>query len=167
VVAWSEDSVAVNVVPSSGRSPAQSIGRIRLFELSNCLDYSSRVAVVQRGVISMDCADSRSLAEFWTAMLGGEVMFTNGPNVVIRSDWVWLCMMQVDDYRSPTWPENEVPKQIHLDLAVDQLESSVTEALRLGARQARTQPNPDQWRVMLDPAGHPFCLTTLVPAEVR
>jgi hypothetical protein len=125
------------------------------------------VAVAQRGVISIDCADSTSLAEFWTAMLDGEVMFTNGRNVVIRSDWVWLCMMEVDDYRPPTWPETDVPKQIHLELAVDELENSVAEAVRLGARQAQDQPSPDQWRVMLDPAGHPFCLTTLVPAEVR
>jgi hypothetical protein len=124
------------------------------------------MAVARRGVISIDCDDSGRLAEFWTAMLGGEVMFTNGPNVVIRTDWVWLCMMQVTDYRPPTWPSGEVPKQIHLDLAADDLEEAVEEALRLGARQLPDQPEPDEWRVMLDPAGHPFCLTTQVPPEV-
>lgn len=36
-------------------------------------------------------------------------------------------------------------------------------ALRLGARRAAEQPDPDRWRVMLDPAGHPFCLTTQIP----
>jgi hypothetical protein len=25
------------------------------------------------------------------------------------------------------------------------------------------QPSPDRWRVLIDPAGHPFCLTTLIP----
>jgi hypothetical protein len=34
----------------------------------------------------------------------------------------------------------------------------VAEAIRLGARQADQQPRPRRWRVMLDPAGHPFCL---------
>ena len=137
-----------------------------LIDLLDGLDCSSRVAVARRGVISIDCADSRRLAEFWTAMLGGEVMFTNGGNVVIRTEWVWLCMMQVSDHRPPTWPDGDVPKQIHLDLAVDNLEEAVAEAVQLGARQPPEQPNRDQWRVMLDPAGHPFCLTTQVPSEV-
>lgn len=26
-----------------------------------------------------------------------------------------------------------------------------------------TQPAPDRWRVLIDPAGHPFCITTLIP----
>jgi hypothetical protein len=123
------------------------------------------MAVVRTGVVSMDCAASRPLADFWTSMLGGEVRFTNGRNVVVRTDWVWLCMMEVDDYRAPTWPDDEIPKQIHLDLATDDLETAVAQAERLGARQASSQPQPDEWRVMLDPAGHPFCLTTLVPPE--
>jgi hypothetical protein len=99
-------------------------------------------------------------------MLGGEVRYTNGPNVVIRTDWVWLCLMGVADYKAPTWPDEDVPKQIHLDLAADDLEEAVREAERLGARQASQQPMPDEWRVMLDPAGHPFCLTTHIPPEV-
>jgi hypothetical protein len=32
-------------------------------------------------------------------------------------------------------------------------------------RQGRFQPSPDVWRVLLAPAGHPFCITTLIPAE--
>ena len=99
-------------------------------------------------------------------MLGGEVMLTNGGNVVIRTDWVWLCLMQVSDHRPPTWPDGDVPKQIHLDLAVDNLEEAVAEAVQLGARQPPEQPNRDQWRVRLDLAGHPFCLTTQVPSEL-
>jgi hypothetical protein len=99
-------------------------------------------------------------------MLGGEVMFTNGPNIVIRTDWAWLCLMQIDDYRPPTWPSSDVPKQIHLDLAADDLVAAVAEARRLGAVELPEQPEPDEWRVMLDPAGHPFCLTTQMPPEV-
>jgi hypothetical protein len=54
------------------------------------------MAVVRTGVVSTDCAASPALADFWTAMLGGEVRFTNGRNVVVRTDRVWLCMMEVD-----------------------------------------------------------------------
>ena len=35
--------------------------------------------------------------------------------------------------------------------------------LALGATKADVQPNPDNWRVLIDPAGHPFCITTLMP----
>jgi hypothetical protein len=30
--------------------------------------------------------------------------------------------------------------------------------------KADFQPAPDQWRVLLDPSGHPFCLTVPAPA---
>jgi hypothetical protein len=35
-------------------------------------------------------------------------------------------------------------------------------AVNHGARVSEFQPDP-RWRVMLDPAGHPFCLTTVTP----
>jgi hypothetical protein len=47
---------------------------------------------------------------------------------------------------------------VHLDLAVSDLDAAEAEAIRLGARRAGEQPHPTRWRVMLDPAGHPFCL---------
>ena len=37
------------------------------------------------------------------------------------------------------------------------------EVLELGALKCDVQPDPDRWRVYLDPAGHPFCLTTQIP----
>lgn len=46
---------------------------------------------------------------------------------------------------------------MHLDIQVDDLEQAVTYALSVGATQADFQPQHDV-RVMLDPAGHPFCL---------
>jgi hypothetical protein len=46
---------------------------------------------------------------------------------------------------------------IHLDIAVDDLESAVAWAIAAGARLAEFQPQNDV-RVMLDPVGHPFCL---------
>ena len=50
---------------------------------------------------------------------------------------------------------------MHLDIAVEDLDTAVASALALGAQQAQHQPAPDAWRVLLDPAGHPFCLTTV------
>lgn len=59
----------------------------------------------------------------------------------------------------PVWPA--VPGQqqmtMHLDIAVDDLAASLAWALELGATLAEFQPQ-EQNRVMLDPAGNPFCL---------
>jgi hypothetical protein len=45
---------------------------------------------------------------------------------------------------------------MHLDIRVDDLEAGVEHALAQGARLAEFQPQDDV-RVLLDPAGHPFC----------
>ena len=124
------------------------------------------MAVSPGGFVSLDCADPRQLGEFWAAMLDGEPVGVSDDALAIRTDWVWMTALRVDDYVPPTWPASEVPKQIHLDLAVTDLEGAVAEAERLGARQAPDQPAPDKWRVLIDPAGHPFCLTTMIPPEL-
>jgi hypothetical protein len=46
---------------------------------------------------------------------------------------------------------------IHLDIRVDDLDAAVAHALAAGARLAEHQPRSDL-RIMLGPAGHPFCL---------
>ena len=43
----------------------------------------------------MDCADPPPLAEFWAAMLGGEIMFTSATTADIRTEWVWLSAMKI------------------------------------------------------------------------
>jgi hypothetical protein len=55
-----------------------------------------------------------------------------------------------------------VPKQAHFDLGVDDLDTAQAELIALGATAPPTQPQPDRWRVLLDPAGHPFCISTAV-----
>ncbi|HEX3623357.1 MAG TPA: VOC family protein [Acidimicrobiales bacterium] len=125
------------------------------------------MAVARQLFISLDCADPAPLAEFWAAMLGGEVRFSRATAVGVRTDWVWLAAIPVPGYRPPTWPEGDVPKQFHLDLGVADLDAAVAEAVALGARPAPTQPAPDLRRILFDPAGHPFCLTTQIPPEAR
>jgi Glyoxalase-like domain len=46
---------------------------------------------------------------------------------------------------------------MHLDIAVDDLDAAVAWALAAGADLAEHQPQAGV-RVMIDPAGHPFCL---------
>jgi hypothetical protein len=125
------------------------------------------MTVARQLFVSLDCDDAGALAEFWAAMLGGEVRFTTATAVGVRTAWVWIAAIHVPGYRPPTWPDGDIPKQFHLDLGVEDLEAAVADAERLGARPAPFQPAPDLRRVLLDPAGHPFCLTTQVPPEAR
>lgn len=126
------------------------------------------MAVARSGFVSLDCADARPLAEFWAAMLGGEIVFTTATGTVgVHTDWIWLGAIEVPDCKPPTWPEVGVPKQIHLDLAVSDLETAVAESQRLGATLAVVRPARDRWRVLFDPAGHPFCLTSQIPPEAQ
>jgi catechol 2,3-dioxygenase-like lactoylglutathione lyase family enzyme len=118
---------------------------------------------IRLGSVALDCADPATLAAFWSKLLGGEVAFTSDHFVAVKTDQVWFAAVKIDDYQPPTWPDSESPKQMHLDLAVDNLEQAVVDALRLGAVRSDFQPAPERYVVLFDPAGHPFCLSTQIP----
>ena len=42
----------------------------------------------------------------------------------------------------------------------DDLDATEELALELGATKPDHQPGDGRWRILLDPAGHPFCLTS-------
>ena len=50
----------------------------------------------------------------------------------------------------------DAPRRVRADL-----DDAVEQAVALGARLADHQAQPAMWRVLIDPAGHPFCLTTV------
>ncbi len=113
--------------------------------------------------VSLDCPDPDHLAQFYAALLGlKEVVAAPDRSIIALADHHWcLTMMKTDDYVAPDWPDGPQKQQVHLDVSVDDLDSSVERAVALGARVAKAQPGPDVWRVLIDPAGHPFCLTTV------
>lgn len=122
------------------------------------------MAVGQWVSVALDCPDPGPLAEFWAGMIGGEVVLRTEDFVVVKSGSVALATVRVDDYQPPTWPGGDRPKQMHLDLAVDDLDEAQARAVALGARIVDDQPNPRLWRVMRDPVGHPFCLSAQIGA---
>ncbi len=64
-------------------------------------------------------------------------------------------------WQTPVWPAQPgkpVATQ-HLDIHVDDLAKATDWALACSATLAEHQPNDDV-RVLIDPAGHPFCLFT-------
>ncbi len=115
--------------------------------------------MMRLGAVSLDCADPGPLAAFWADLLGGEIVTRRRSVWVVKLDHLLLSTMWVEDYVSPTWPEGPVPKQGHLDLEVDDLEYAEARAVSLGAVRAESQPDPASHLVLLDPAGHPFCLS--------
>jgi catechol-2,3-dioxygenase len=122
-----------------------------------------RTAIARLGAVALDAREPARLARFYAEVLGLEVIFENESFVALKGAPVILTIQQVADLPEVTWPEGDVPKQIHLELSVDDLDTSEKAMLAAGATKAPTQPAPDRWRVLIDPAGHPFCITTLIP----
>lgn len=124
---------------------------------------TNRVAALAS--ISIDCPDPDSLAPFYCGLLGLEEVFATPDRGVVALSGAgpMLTLMRVEAYEPPSWPNGPQRQQMHLDLAADDLEADVAAAIELGARQAEVQPAHEQWRVMLDPVGHPFCLSAIRP----
>jgi glyoxalase superfamily protein len=101
------------------------------------------------------------MAEFYGRLLGWGVTASESEWVLMRDPGggTGLSFQAEAAYREPTWPEQGAgqDKMLHLDIQVDDLDMAVEYAIASGARLARHQPQ-DRVRVMLDPAGHPFCL---------
>ncbi|MGY0500705.1 VOC family protein [Nocardia sp. FBN12] len=110
--------------------------------------------------LSLDCDDPESLARFYLGLLGGRVLWNDAHSVGIRiPSGLTVAAQRVEDYFPPQWPGTAA---VHLDLAADaDLNLCEQHALAIGAKPAPVQPDP-RWRVLLDPAGHPFCITTRV-----
>lgn len=111
-------------------------------------------------VTAFDCPDARSLAEFYRSVIGGEIVEHPASDdwVELRGNGGRLAFQQIPDHRRPTWPGGDTPQQAHVDVRVDDLDRGESAVLALGAQKADVQPSPDDFRVFLDPAGHPFCL---------
>jgi catechol 2,3-dioxygenase-like lactoylglutathione lyase family enzyme len=107
---------------------------------------------------AFDCRDPRASAEFYAALTGWEISRADDDWIELTGEAGLLLAFQLaPDHQPPTWPGSEHPQQAHLDFDVDDLDRAEDAALAIGARKAAVQPHPD-YRVFLDPAGHPFCL---------
>lgn len=114
------------------------------------------------GVV-LDAPDGLELARFYQRLLGWELFpDADGDGAALApSDEAGynLGFQTEPNYHRPVWPprDGEPQMSMHLDIEVDDLEQAVAYALEVGAHEASYQPQVDV-RVMLDPAGHPFCL---------
>ncbi|MFE3850747.1 VOC family protein [Streptomyces griseorubiginosus] len=111
--------------------------------------------------ITLDCPDPQALAGFYREATGLELHPKSDDDFagLTRDGGLFIGFQRVDNYRAPSWPDQAVPQQSHLDFAVDDLNEAEALLLELGASKPEYQPGGDRWRVFTDPAGHPFCLT--------
>ena len=125
---------------------------------------------IRLAAVGLDCADPAALAAFYSTLTGAKTLLASEkvvallddqPRIIINAYWV-------PDYVPPVWPgvAGQPTKQLHLDFAVDDLEAAQELALSAGASLADEQSDPEHHRVLLDPAGHPFCLTLNIPAGI-
>lgn len=104
--------------------------------------------------------DPVGLGRFYQGLMGGDLDERDGSFVTLHVAGTHYLACQLEaDHRPPVWPsgEGDQQMQVHLDVGVSAVAEAVADAEVLGARLADFQPQDDV-RVMLDPAGHPFCL---------
>ena len=110
--------------------------------------------------IVTDTPDAGRLARFYAELTGGEVTRVVPEHGFVQVAYgdITLDFQTVEDYSPPQWPGQEHPQQLHLDFRGGDMEAAVAHAIALGATRAEPQPEGADFKVMLDPDGHPFCL---------
>ncbi len=113
--------------------------------------------------VTLDAPNARELAHFYARLLGWQLFESDGGDgaAVAPSDTAGYSLeFQTEAlYSRPVWPAEAGQPQMsmHLEIEVDNLDEAVAYAVGVGAEEAGFQPQRTV-RVMLDPAGHPFCL---------
>ena len=115
-------------------------------------------ALASLGWITIDCDDADAQAQFYHEALGWEITFSEGPYSGISDGSLTIEFNAVEGYQRPQWPDIGGAKQFHLELMVDDLDQTAAALLAAGAAQPEFQPGGARFRVLTDPAGHPFCI---------
>ncbi|HCT78593.1 MAG TPA: glyoxalase [Micromonosporaceae bacterium] len=102
--------------------------------------------------VALECPDPASLAEFYSAVTGWPVVYSNPDWYSIsEGDDFHLSFQRSPGYQPPVWPDPASSMQFHLHFRVPDLEAAHRNVLALGATHL-------DGIVFADPAGHPFCL---------
>lgn len=116
------------------------------------------MALTTLKMVTLDSSDAARDAQFWSQALGWHVVHSQPEYAMLQGPDHALGFGTIEDYEPPTWPNDHGSKHFHFDLAVDDIDAAAAELVALGATQPDHQPG-GTWRVLLDPSGHPFCLT--------
>lgn len=124
--------------------------------------------VIKMYSFTIDCTEPYELAKFYASLLKWEAaqfdevyacVYPPGTN---QGTYPCILFQKNPAYKPPVWPEKPEAQQqmAHIDFAVNDMEKAVQYAIKCGAKMADDQFS-DHWRVMFDPAGHPFCLCNM------
>ncbi|MDR2909083.1 MAG: hypothetical protein LBU86_04295 [Oscillospiraceae bacterium] len=124
---------------------------------------------IKMGAIVLDSDNSEALSDFYSSLLGWEKIRYDEEWIIVKSEkdeGTPLVFQQAEHYLRPVWPAEKDSQQqmLHLDFYVDEVAPAVEYALSLGAALSPVQL-VDYWRVLLDPAGHPFCILPNKPPD--
>jgi predicted enzyme related to lactoylglutathione lyase len=109
------------------------------------------------GGITIDCAEPRKLAEFWTRALDLEVAFdADGYFLMLNSPahpaQPYLGLQQVAE-------EKAGKNRVHIDFSTDDPDGEIARLVALGAVAGDRHEVPGlTWTVLLDPEGNEFCV---------
>jgi catechol 2,3-dioxygenase-like lactoylglutathione lyase family enzyme len=123
----------------------------------------------------LDTTKPRELAEFYRQLLGLRYRPGDEPpadGAADEEDWLVLvdtdgvrklAFQQVDHLPRTTWPQHDVPMQLHVDFTVSsraELQRHRERAEALGAELVldRTGDPGEPLYVFADLSGHPFCI---------
>jgi hypothetical protein len=131
----------------------------------------SPVGVGRLDLVVLDCPQPMALAGFYASILGwvlegdsDDSSATIRPPGDGRRRSTGMAFQRAPDFIPPTWPDNTVPQQSHLDIDVPVLDPAEAAVVAAGATKAglplpsTPEGERDSFRVYLDPVGHPFCL---------
>jgi catechol 2,3-dioxygenase-like lactoylglutathione lyase family enzyme len=124
---------------------------------------------------ALDTTRPRELAEFYRQLLGLRYRPGDEPSAdgaPDEADWLVLvdsagvrklAFQQVDRLTRSTWPNHDVPMQLHIDFTVSsaaELQRQRERAEALGAEMLldRTDDADEPLYVFADLSGHPFCI---------
>jgi catechol 2,3-dioxygenase-like lactoylglutathione lyase family enzyme len=127
--------------------------------------------------VVLDTTNPRALAEFYRQLFGFEYRSGDEPPPPDQpdqrgEDWLVIrhpsgaprvAFQRVDTLHRSTWPQHDVPQQLHLDTSVpskEELDRQHARAIGLGATLIfdRSDHPQEPLRVYADLDGHPFCI---------
>ncbi len=111
--------------------------------------------------VTLNCDDAQALANFYALVTDGEVTFCRGGWATVATPGGRIDVQAVEGYQRPQWPGPAGTSILHLDFLVEDLAAAEQKVLQAGAVRFEFQPNAAHCLVFADPAGHPFCLTTV------
>ena len=115
--------------------------------------------------ITIDCLeeDIPKMITFYEQLTGFAAETIDGvamPTLLGKN--IAISFFPVNHYYAPSFPSPAVGRQIHLNLYVTDLPAAIRFAKSIGATESPKQFH-HSYHILLDPVGHPFCLTTNGP----